>query len=84
MASEQIAVRLPVEELAELDDLVEAGIYPNRTAAVRAGVRAISDLARRRRIDAAIVEGYRRFPASDAENEAAMISLREAIAEEPW
>lgn len=84
MATEQIAVRLPIEELAALDDLVDEGIYPNRTAAVRAGVRAIADLEKRRRIDAAIVDGYRRLPPTHAEDETALASLRDAIAEEPW
>jgi Arc/MetJ-type ribon-helix-helix transcriptional regulator len=84
MASEQIAVRLPVELLNELDALVASGAYESRAAAVRAGVEAIMVLERRQKIDRAIVEGYRRIPPTTAEHHAAVASLRDAIAEEPW
>lgn len=84
MASEQIAVRLPPEQLAVLDDLVERGVYPSRAAAVRAGIDAVLELDRRRRDDDAIVRGYRRIPATGADEAAAIASLRDAIAEEPW
>ena len=84
MASEQIAVRLPEELLVELDGLVRRGVYESRAAAVRAGIEAISELERRRATDAALIDGYRRMPPTEAEDRAAMASLREAIAEEPW
>ena len=84
MATEQIAVRLPAELLAELDDLVRKGVYESRAAAVRAGIEILMELDRRRRTDRAVVEGYRRVPPTVAEREAAIASLREAIAEEPW
>lgn len=82
--TEQIAVRLPRHELEALDELVQRGVYPSRAAAVRAGVAAITALARRRGVDEAIVEGYRRMPPRPEEDAAAIASLREAIAEEPW
>ena len=84
MATEQIAVRLPEQLLAELDDLVRRGVYDSRAAAVRAGVEAVTELERRRAVDVAIVEGYRRVPPTEAEDRAAVASTREAIAEEPW
>ena len=84
MATEQIAVRLPEELLVELDDLVRKGVYESRAAAVRAGIETLMELERRRRTDRAVVEGYRRVPPTTAEREAAIASLREAIAEEPW
>lgn len=84
MATEQIAVRLPEELLGVLDDLVDRGIYESRAAAVRAGIEAVLELDRRRLTDLAVVEGYRRLPPTEAEREAAIASLREAIAEEPW
>jgi Arc/MetJ-type ribon-helix-helix transcriptional regulator len=84
MATEQIAVRLPEELLHELDALVASGAYESRAAAVRAGVEAIMLLERRRQTDRAIVEGYRRIPPTTAEHDAAIASLRDAIAEEPW
>jgi Arc/MetJ-type ribon-helix-helix transcriptional regulator len=84
VATEQIAVRLPEQLLAEVDDLVAAGLYKSRTAAVRAGLEAVTESARRRQTDRAIVDGYRRKPAGAAEREAAVASLRDAILEEPW
>jgi Arc/MetJ-type ribon-helix-helix transcriptional regulator len=84
MSTEQIAVRLPEELLAELDELVARGVFESRAAAVRAGIELITAAARRRAIDRAVVEGYRRTPPTRAEELAAMASLREAIAEEPW
>jgi Arc/MetJ-type ribon-helix-helix transcriptional regulator len=84
MATEQIAVRLPEELLHELDGLVASGAYASRAAAVRAGVEAIMVLERRQQTDRAIVEGYRRSPPTAAEHDAAIASLRDAIAEEPW
>lgn len=84
VATEQIAVRLPHELLAQVDDLVARGIYESRAAAVRAGLEAVAEAERRRQIDAAVVEGYRRTPAREGEREAAIASLRAAIREEPW
>ena len=84
MASEQIAVRLPEELLAQLDALVSSGVYESRAAAVRVGIETVMELERRRRTDRAVVDGYRRVPPTPAEREAAIASLRDAIAEEPW
>jgi Arc/MetJ-type ribon-helix-helix transcriptional regulator len=84
VTTEQIAVRLPAEQLAVLDDLVHRGVYETRAAAVRAGIEVVVELDRRHQEDRAIVEGYRRVPSTDAERAAAIASLREAIAEEPW
>jgi Arc/MetJ-type ribon-helix-helix transcriptional regulator len=84
MATEQIAVRLPEELLAVLDELVTRGAYASRAAAVRAGIEAVLELDRRRLTDLAVVDGYRRTPPSEAERQAAIASLREAILEEPW
>lgn len=84
MGTEQIAVRLPRHELEALDELVERGVFPSRAAAVRAGVAAITALERRRALDDAIIEGYRRVPPTTEEDASALASLREAIAEEPW
>lgn len=84
MATEQIAVRLPEELLAEVDQLVAQGVYESRAAAVRAGIEAVAESERRRQTDRDVVEGYRRLPAGEAEHAAAVASLRDAILEEPW
>jgi len=44
----------------------------------------VLELDRRRVRDLAVVEGYRRTPPTEAEREAAIASLRDAILEEPW
>jgi Arc/MetJ-type ribon-helix-helix transcriptional regulator len=80
----QIAVRLPDELVARLDTLVAGGSYESRAAAVRAGIEALMALERRRTIDRALVSGYERFPPTQVEDVAALASLRDAIAEEPW
>lgn len=84
MQTQQVAVRLPLELLATVDRLVADGVYPSRAAAVRAGLEAVADAERRRQVDQAVVEGYTRLPPTPAEDAAALASLREAIAEEPW
>ncbi len=84
MPTEQIAVRLPEEQLEVLDDLVARGVYETRAAAVRAGIDVLVELDRRFRVDREIVDGYRRFPPTTAEQQAAIASMREAIAEERW
>ena len=79
----QIAVRLSKETLPRLDALVTAGAYPNRADAVRAAVDLLLDDAERRRLDAAIVDGYRRIPddTSDAWLDA---TTKAMVADEPW
>jgi Arc/MetJ-type ribon-helix-helix transcriptional regulator len=84
VSTEQIAVRVPTEQLAAIDDLVDRGVYPTRASAVRAGIEALVELDRRRRDDRSIVDGYRRTPPTEGEAAAAIASLRDAIAEEPW
>ena len=84
MTTQQVAVRLPERLLASLDDLVASGAYESRAAAVRAGIEAIARLERKRRIDRAIVDGYTCLPPTEAEDRAALVSLSEAILDEPW
>ena len=84
MQAQQIAVRIPRSLLSDLDDLVDSGIYQSRAEAVRAGIEAVTELEHQRRIDSAIVDGYTRQPPTDAEDRAAVASLRDAILEEPW
>lgn len=84
MPTEQIAVRVPVDLLDALDDMVQRGRYVSRAAAVRAGLIALAEADRRHRIDENIVEGYTRVPPTPLEDAGARASLRDAIIEEPW
>jgi Arc/MetJ-type ribon-helix-helix transcriptional regulator len=59
----QVAVRLDDGVVEQLDALVESGTGPaNRTEAVRAALDLYLTTQRRRRIDHALVAGYRRQP----------------------
>ncbi len=84
MSTTQIAVRLPTDLLASLDELVISGIFESRAAAMRAGVELVTAEHARQKIDQAIVDGYRRIPPTTDELQAARASLRDSILEEPW
>jgi Arc/MetJ-type ribon-helix-helix transcriptional regulator len=84
MSTEQIAIRLPAEQLELLDRLVGRGVYASRAEAVRAGIAAVVELDRRRQEDRAILAGYEQIPPTEAEQSAALASMRDAISEEPW
>ena len=77
-------MRLSESLLSDLDALVSKGAYQSRAAAIRAGIEAILHAERQRRIDREIVEGYTLHPPTEAETHAAFVSMRDAIAEEPW
>jgi Arc/MetJ-type ribon-helix-helix transcriptional regulator len=80
----QIAVKLPDEIVARIDELVAQGAFPSRSAVVRRGLEAIVAAHKGRAIDRAYEEAYRRFPETDAElREAARLAI-ESIDEEPW
>ena len=84
VSSEQVVVRIPVEHLVVLDDLVARGVYDSRDDALRAGVETLIGLDQRHRDDDSIKAGFWRVPPTEAERAAASSSLRDAIAEEPW
>ncbi len=84
MASRQIAVRIPTELVDELDALIAVGTYESRADAVRAGLEAVTALERRRQTDQSILDGYARTPPTSSDQDSAVASLRDAIAEEPW
>lgn len=84
MQTRQIPIRLSETLLADLDALVVAGAYRSRAAAIRAGIVAIVHAEQQRRIDRQIVDGYTRRPPTPAEEQAALASMRDAIAQEPW
>jgi Arc/MetJ-type ribon-helix-helix transcriptional regulator len=78
-----LAVRVPDTLLEGLDSLVDAGRFPNRTAAVRAALGALLEDERRQEVDRAIIDGYTRKPPERPD------ALTRALAErsielEPW
>lgn len=84
MHTKQIPIRLSADMLADLDALVASGTYRSRAAAIRAGIKQVVHSEQQRRIDQEIVEGYVRHPPTEAEEQAAFDSIRDAINEEPW
>jgi Arc/MetJ-type ribon-helix-helix transcriptional regulator len=82
--SDQIAVRIPGELAASLEELVATGRFETKADAIRAGLEALIDAERRRRIGDVIVEGYRRIPQDDDEVRAATRAAIRSIHEEPW
>lgn len=80
----QIVCRLDADLLAAIDDLIERGVVESRSAAVRAGLRAIVEAHRRAATGRAIAEGYERIP-PDAELEPLAMRAGLAMIEaEPW
>ncbi|MFN8103653.1 MAG: ribbon-helix-helix domain-containing protein [Acidimicrobiia bacterium] len=65
--STQIAVKLPDRVVEDLDRLVAAGAFENRSDAVRHAIAVLLAADRRRLIDEAFAEGFRRVPDTGAE-----------------
>lgn len=80
----QIAVRLTERLRAELDELVDGGLFLTRAQAVRAAIERLIEQEQRRAVGLAIAEGYRRMPQTDEEVQAATATAVRSIHEEPW
>jgi Arc/MetJ-type ribon-helix-helix transcriptional regulator len=80
----QIAVKLPDEIVAKIDELVADGAFPSRSAAVRRGLEAVVAAHESRAIDRAYEEGYRATPETEAEIRQATRLAIESISDEPW
>lgn len=82
--STQLAVRLPEELAARLEELVSAGRFETKADAVRSAIQTLVETERRRGIGDRIAEGYRRVPQTDEEVSAAAEAAARSIHEEPW
>jgi Arc/MetJ-type ribon-helix-helix transcriptional regulator len=80
----QVTLKLPDEEVARLDQLIEAGRFPNRHAALRAAFERLLEAEAEALIDAQIVAGYERVPDDEALDAGALAAARRSIADEPW
>lgn len=80
----QIAVKLPDKLVGELDRLVEAGAFVNRSQAVRSGLEAMVAGRQRAAVDARYAESAALVPESDAELADASRLAIDAIHDEPW
>jgi Arc/MetJ-type ribon-helix-helix transcriptional regulator len=61
----QIALRIADDQIAGLDQLVDAGSFDNRTAAIRAAIDLLLADVRERAIAEAYRRGYTAFPQED-------------------
>jgi Arc/MetJ-type ribon-helix-helix transcriptional regulator len=78
--SEQIAVRIADEDLVALDESVANGSYPNRAAAIRAGIHLVLRQERERRITAAYEQAYGDRPQDDWFAESSAQAMGEMLA----
>ena len=58
----QVPVRLTEQDLAALDQLVQAGAFANRSEALRAGLAALLREHQERELEAAYRRGYEMHP----------------------
>jgi Arc/MetJ-type ribon-helix-helix transcriptional regulator len=79
--SQQIAVRLPEDELAALDGAVAHGGYKSRAAAVRDGIARIVHEEREREIAESYRRAYTKYPQEREFAEAAAYAMDEILAE---
>lgn len=80
----QIAVKLPVGLLAEIDRLVSDGAFDNRSQAVRTGLEAVVATGRRAEIDRRYRDAFGRQPETEDELADATRLAIYSIHDEPW
>jgi Arc/MetJ-type ribon-helix-helix transcriptional regulator len=80
----QLVTRVDERLMADVDDLVSAGVVGSRSEAVRLGLERLVDEHRRRRIGEAIVEAYTRVPQTEDELAGLDEATRALVDEEPW
>jgi Arc/MetJ-type ribon-helix-helix transcriptional regulator len=78
--AKQLAIRLSERELAAIDAAVARGAFPNRTAAIRAGVERVVHDERDHEIAEAYRRGYGVAPQEEWVGEAGAQLAGEAIA----
>ena len=78
----QIPIRIAEEDLAELDAAIARGRYPNRSAALRSGLKLLLRAEREREIEEAYRRGYGEHPQEDWIGEAGLWAGAELLAHE--
>ena len=75
----QIPIRIPEEDLSELDTTIARGRYPNRSAALRAALKLLLRVERERQIEEAYRRGYGEQPQEEWVGEAGLALWEERI-----
>ena len=73
-------MRLTEDEVAALDAAVASGRFPNRSAALRAGLEQLLREERGRAIDAAYARGYAKHPQEEWVGEVGLAGVAAFIA----
>ncbi|HEY7692576.1 MAG TPA: ribbon-helix-helix domain-containing protein [Gaiellaceae bacterium] len=80
--SQQIAIRLPEEDLSRLDRAIARGRFPNRAAALRQALERLLRDEREREIEEAYRRGYGEQPQEEWPGEVGLAALAELVAAE--
>jgi Arc/MetJ-type ribon-helix-helix transcriptional regulator len=80
----QFVTRIDSDLANGIDELIAEGVVESRSDAVRKGLRALIEQARRRRTAEAIIAGYTERPQSDDEVAWADQATVQMILDEPW
>ena len=80
--SQQIAVRIPDDELSALDTAIARGRFPNRAAAVRKGLELLLREERESEIEDAYRRGYGAHPQEAWVGEAGIAAFAALVAAE--
>lgn len=80
----QIIARIDDSFVAQVDRLVEDGVFASRSDAIRLGLELIIDQHRRKAIGDAIVKSFSQLPQSEEELVGIQGSTKALIEEEPW
>jgi Arc/MetJ-type ribon-helix-helix transcriptional regulator len=79
-----VPTRFTDDELALIDELVEAGVGESRSAVIRQGVHHLADAVHRARVGASIARSYREHPQSSDDDDLAMANAIALTETEPW
>lgn len=79
-----IPTRFSDDEIALIDQLVDAGLGDSRSAVIRRGIHVLADATRRAQIGHAIATSYREQPQTPEDDELAMASAIAMTEAEPW
>ncbi|MFN0027838.1 MAG: ribbon-helix-helix domain-containing protein [Acidimicrobiales bacterium] len=80
----QLVTRVGDKLIAEVDELVAAGVFASRSEAVRLGLRRLLDRHQRDQVGALIVASYVERPQDEHDVGWSDESTTRMIAEEPW
>jgi Arc/MetJ-type ribon-helix-helix transcriptional regulator len=80
--SQQIAIRLPDDDVSALDEAIARGRFPSRAAALREGLDRLLREEREREIEEAYRRGYGDQPQEEWVGEAGLASFAAFVAAE--